>query len=347
MKTFLFLLTCTSLLFSADKSADRQKVLSLVAGEWIAHGVYTAAKFDIATHLADGPKSISDLSKLTGCNEENLYRLMRFLASEGFFREEANRLFANTDTSALLAQNHPDSLRSLVLFYSGETSRSFDQLAACVKEGKSAFELTYQQPALAYFKDHPASGKKFNEAMNYKSEVVNTSCMNAYDFGKFSKVYDIGGGVGHFLSALLQKHTAMRGLLFDTPAAVKEAQPTLKTFGERCGVVAGDFFKSIPADGEAYLLKSVVHDWSDADAIRILKQCHRAMPSKATLVLVEPIVSTENSFAKSLDVYMMAITGSKERTRKDFEDLLKQAGFRIESVTQTDTEFAIIEAKKN
>ncbi len=346
MKTFLLLLTCTSLLFSADNSAERQKVLSLVAGEWVAHGVYTAAKFDIATHLADGPKSISELAKLTGCNEENLYRLMRFLASEGFFNEGANRQFSNTDTSALLAQNHPESLRSLVLFYSGEMSRSFDQLASCVKEGKPAFDLTYQQPVFAYFKDHPASAKKFNEAMKEKSQIVITSCMNAYDFGKFTKVYDIGGGVGHFLSALLKKNPTMRGLLFDTAAVVKEAQPNLKTFGERCGVIAGDFFKSVPSDGEAYLLKSVVHDWNDADALKILKQCHNAMPSKGTLVLVEPIISSDNPYSKSMDVYMMAITGGKERTRKDFEELLKQAGFKIESVTQTDTEFAVIEAKK-
>ncbi len=308
--------------------------------------MYTAAKFDIASHLSAGPKSIEELAVLTGCNEDNLYRLMRFLASVDLFREEANRHFANTETSALLAQNHPESLRSLVLFYSGEMSRSFDQLATCVKEGKAAFDITYQQPVFAYFKDHPNAGKRFNEAMKEKSQIVITSCMSAYDFGKFSKVYDIGGGTGHFLTALLQKNTRMRGLLFDVAAVVKEAQPNLKSFGERCGVIAGDFFKSIPNDGEAYLLKSVVHDWNDADVLKILSKCHAAMSSRATLVLVEPIVSAANPYSKCMDVYMMAITGGKERTRADFEELLKKAGFRVESVIQTDTEFAIIEAKK-
>lgn len=347
MKTLILLLTCTTLLFSAEKSAERQKVLSLVAGEWVAHGIYTAAKFEIADHLADGPKSISDLAKLTGCNEENLYRLMRLLASADFFREEPSRVFSNNETSSLLAKSHPESLHSLVLFYSGETSRSFDQLANCVKQGKSAFELTYQKPVSNYLKEHPASAGRFNQAMKDKSQLVISSCMNVYDFGKFSKVYDIGGGVGHFLTAILNKYPTTRGLLFDVPAVVKEANDQLKSFGQRCGLIAGDFFKSIPADGEAYLLKSVIHDWNDTDALKILSHCHKAMPSKGTLVLVEPIISSENPYAKSMDVYMMAINGSKERTRKDFEELLNKAGFRIESVTQTDTEFAIIEAKKS
>jgi len=346
MKTLILLLTCSSLLFSAEKSAEREKILSVVAGEWVAHGVYTAAKFDIATHLANGPKSISELARLTGCNEENLYRLMRFLASSDIFYEEKNRVFSNSESSALLAQNHPESLRSLVLFYSGEMSRSFDQLANCVKEGKTAFELTYQEPLSNYFKGHPTSANQFNEAMKDKSQMVISSCLNVYDFGKFTKVYDIGGGVGQFLSAILNKHPSTRGLLFEVPAVVKAAEPNLKTFGQRCGLIAGDFFKGVPSDGEAYLLKSVIHDWSDADALKILNQCHQAMPSKGTLVLVEPIISEDNAYAKSMDVYMMAITGGKERTRKDFETLLKKGGFKIESISQTDTEFAIIEAKK-
>jgi len=348
MKTLLLLLTFTSLLISAEKSVERQKVLSLVAGEWVAHGVYAAAKFDIAGHLWDGPKSAAELANLTGTNEENLYRLMRFLASIDVFKEEPNRHFSNTETSALLAQQHPETLRTLVLFYSGEMSRSFDQLAACVKEGKAAFELTYQQPVFNYFKDHPAAAKRFNEAMKDKSQIVITSCLSSYDFGKFSKVYDIGGGTGHFLSTLLKKNPSMRGLLFDVPAVIKDAQPNLADFGQRCAAIAGDFFKSVPSDGEAYLLKSVIHDWNDADALKILKQCHKAMPARGTLVLIEPIIhsANEQEYAKCMDVYMMAITGGKERTRKDFEELLKQAGFRIDTVVQTDTEFAIIEAKK-
>lgn len=348
MKPLLLLLACTSLLVSAEKSVERQKVLSLVAGEWVAHGVYTAAKFDIAGHLWDGPKSASELARLTGTNEENLYRLMRFLASVDLFKEEPNRLFSNTETSALLAQQHPETLRSLILFYSAEMSRSCDQLAACVKQGKTAFELTYQQPIFTYFKDHPSSGKWFNEAMKDNSQIIDASIMSTYDFGKFSKVYDIGGGAGQFLTALLNKNPSMRGLLFDVPSVIKEAQPNLADFGQRCAAIAGDFFKSVPSDGEAYLLKSVVHDWNDADALKILKQCHKAMPNKGTLLLVEPIIYADNEqeYAKCMDIYMMAINGSKERTRKDFEELLKQAGFRIDSVVQTDTEFAIIEAKK-
>lgn len=347
MRILWIIFLIPSLLFC--KSAERDNLLDVIAGEWIAQGVYTAAKLDIAEHLVEGTKSVEYLASATDCDEDNLYRLLRMLASRGIFKEGPSRNFSNTNTSTLLASKHPQSLRTLVLFYSNEISRSFSKLDQCVRKGIPAFELTFQKPVFEYFRDQPHSSKFFNAAMQEKSKAVVTSCIQAYDFGKFSTVYDIGGGTGFFLFSLLKKNPRMRGLLLELPSVVAEAKPHLEEFGQRCGMIAGDFFQSIPPDGEAYILKSVIHDWDDENALKILRKCNTAMKREAKLFIVEPLMapSNEKDYAKCMDVLMMAVTGGKERDESDFRYLLQQAGFKIDSITRTDTEFAIIQASKN
>jgi hypothetical protein len=340
---YLILCTLFSLSISADPSG-REKVLSIVAGEWVAQGMYAAARFDIAGHLLEGPKSAQELAKLTQCNEENLYRLLRMLASVGIFHEGDNRLFSNTEASELLAKDHPQSLRALTLFYSEEMSRSWGSVSDCIKKGKPAFDLVYGQPVFDYFRAHPQSAAQFNSAMKEKSKAVVSSCLQSFDFGRFNAVYDIGGGVGHFLSALMNKHSHMRGLLYDVPEVIAAARNTMN--GERCNLLSGDFFHQIPQGGDAYLLKSVLHDWNDQDAERILEKCREAMPKHAKLIVIEPILTSANQqeAAKMMDVHMMVVTGGKERTVEDFKNLFDRAGFAIESITKTETEFSIIQA---
>ena len=145
MRYCILFLAISSLLFSATQS-DRSKILTAVSGEWIAQGLYTAVKLDVATHLIKGSKHIEELANLTHSNEESLYRLMRLLAGEGIFKEEENRFFSNTKSSELLAENHPQSIKQLILFYAEEMSKSFHQLLPCIKEGKPAFELEFHTP---------------------------------------------------------------------------------------------------------------------------------------------------------------------------------------------------------
>lgn len=347
MRLLCIFLALSSLLFS--KNPDRETLLDVVAGEWIAQGVYTVAKLDIAELLTDGTKNIEHLASATNSDEENLYRLLRLLSSRGIFKEGPTRNFSNTNSSALLASKHPQSLRALILWYSSEISRTFAKLENCVRSGTPAFELTYQKPVFEYFRDHPNTAKLFNVAMQEKSRAVVASCIQAYDFGKFSTVYDIGGGTGYFLFSLLKKNPKMRGLLFEQPNVITDAKPHLEEFGERCGMIAGDFFKAVPPDGEAYILKSVIHDWDDENAIKILRKCNTAMRKEAKLFIIEPLMasSNEKDYAKCMDVLMMAVTGGKERDEFDFRYLLQQAGFKIDAIVHTDTEFAIIQASKN
>jgi hypothetical protein len=328
--------------------SGREALLSIVSGEWVAQSLYAAAQLDIAGHLLSGPKQVKELAKLTETQEESLYRLLRLLASVDIFHEEGNQVFSNTCASEFLAKDHPQSLRSLILFYSQEMSQSWKQLSACLKEGKPAFDLSFGQPVFTYFREHPQSALLFQSAMKEKSRAVIASCLQSYPFKQFSSFYDIGGGSGHFLSAVLNQHPAMKGTLFELPEVTLEAQRFLEPFGQRCTVVAGDFFQQVPANGDAYLLKSVLHDWNDADALRILEKCRESMPDSSKLLIIEPILTAANQKdpAKMMDVYMMVITGGKERTEQDFRRLLSTAGFSVESVTPTETEFYIIQASK-
>jgi hypothetical protein len=181
--------------------------------------------------------------------------------------------------------------------------------------------------------------------MKEKSGLVISSCLNAFDFSRFKSFYDIGGGMGQFLSALMKAFPSSSGILFELPEVIEAAKSLVK----KEALISGNFFQSVPAGGDAYLLKSVLHDWSDDDCLKILQNCREAMNDSASLVIVEPIVSSgiEREYAKAMDVYMMMITGGRERSQKDFQTLLEHAGFKILSITPTETEFSIIEAKKN
>jgi hypothetical protein len=275
MSWILFaLLTVSSIVFS---QSPREELLETVAGEWKAKCLYAAVRLDIASHLSKGPKSTQELSHLTGVHEDRLYRLLRLLSSQGIFKEEQDRLFSNTATGAVLAKEHPESLRELILFYSQEMSGSWDGIDVCLKEEKPAFDAVYGKPVFDYFREHPKSAKLFNSAMREKTRAVIAACMNVYDFSASESICDVGGGTGHFLAALLDTYPHLKGSLFEVPKVIDAAQPLLGKFQPRCDLIAGNFFEKFSVNAKSYLLKSVLHDWNDRDALNILKHCHAAM----------------------------------------------------------------------
>ncbi|MBS0648814.1 MAG: methyltransferase [Verrucomicrobia bacterium] len=349
LKYFITLfVSCAALAHTtpAPEPTSREKLLSLISGEWVTRSIYTAAELDIAGFLMEGPKSVRELAKITQTNEENLYRLLRLLASQGIFQEGENRIFTNTPASEYLAKDHQLSLRTLILFYKEETSKSWNLLSNCIREGRPAFDMVMGKSAEQHFRENPKSAAHFNAAMKEKSKTVIASCIKSYDFNKFKSVYDIGGGTGHFLTALLKANPTLHGTLYELPEVIRDCKTSIVNF-ERCTLISGDFFERIPEGGDAYLLKSVLHNWTDKAAVKILKKCHEAMKEEARLLIVEPIItSAQKDPAKLMDVFLMVTTGGKERTLQDFKSLLDQAGFFLESITPTDTEYHIIEARK-
>jgi len=348
LAVLIFSISCTSSKPEPTNYEARKQLLDLIAGEWIAKSIYAATELDIATILAKGPMSIHELAIIAECNEEHLYRLLHMLSSNGIFSENDNCVFSNTEVSHLLSKEYPFSLHDLVHFYGQEMSQSWNLTTECIKQGRPAFDLTFEMPVFAYFKSHPEAAQIFNAAMKEKSKMVIDSLLHSYDFGRFRSICDIGGGCGHFLSAIFVKYPNMKGILFELSDVIASSDDVLRPFEKRCSRIAGNFFQNIPVQADAYLLKSVLHDWNDQDAIKILKNCHQAMPDGSSLLIVEPIVSDSNKkeMAKVMDVYMMIITGGKERTRQEFEHLLEKSGFRLDAIISTETEFSFMIASK-
>jgi hypothetical protein len=333
---FSFLLA--SMLTLSDPRAD---LLNLLGGEWVSQGIYVAAKLDIAEHLQKGPKTTAELADLLQVNESALARLMGMLASHGVFEQREGKVFANTALSERIAQSHPDTLRSLVIFYGEEIHQSFGSLLSSIQTGNPAFNEIYQEPVFAYFKHHPERAALFHSAMAEKTKAVIQSVLHQINFQ--GTVCDIGAGKGHLLYAVLKANPQLQGIQFDLPeiiSALPELPPRVTT-------QAGSFFQSIPK-ADAYLMKSILHDWSDEEALAILRICHSSMPDKATLYVIEPVLmpSTDANYAKLMDILMLAVTGGKERSLEEYQTLFEQSGFQLGQIYSTPTEFRILEVKK-
>lgn len=351
----IFALLCSSLLFSTfplsaiemEVKNPREKLLLLMAGEWVSKGIYVATKLELADHLQKGPKTIEELAELTHSHPASLQRLMHMLSGFGVFEELSEQVYANTEASLLLGKNRPDSLHALSLFYGEDISQSMKELLQCVHTNTPAFQLTFQQPVFHYFKEHPARASLFQEAMKEKSMAVIQSALSAYDFSRFKTVYDIGGGHGQFLKALTQYYPKVNGLLFELPEVIRSLEKRGEEF-LRSKLTAGNFFEEVPKGGDAYILKSVLHDWDDMQAEKILSNCYQAMHPESKLLLVEVVLQPKDQslYANCMDVLMLAITGGKERTLSSFTEMLEKTGFVLEKVYPTGTEFSILEARK-
>lgn len=342
---------CGGKLFAKEttQEAAREKLLSLLSGEWVSRSLYAATKLEIAEHLQNEPKTIDELASLTSSHADSLYRILHMLAGFGIFEEVAQDVFANTDASRLLIKTNPDTLHALSLFYGEDIHKSWEALLPSIQIGTPAFQLTFKKPVFSYFKENPTQAALFQEAMKEKSKAVIKSALSTYDFSQFNSVYDIGGGQGQFLQALLQKFPNLSGTLFDLPEVIeklKQQNPQIEN--KRCQLCPGDFFSSVPKGGDVYLLKSVIHDWEDAKAEDILKNCYLAMRPDSRLLLIEVVLQPgdRSVYANCVDILMLAVTGGKERNLDSFMQLLDRCGFALARIVPTTTEFSILEVRK-
>ncbi len=193
----------------------------------------------------------------------------------------------------------------------------------------------------------PEAGAIFDRAMTGLSRGVTDAVLGAYDFARFACVVDVGGGQGALLAAILTKHPSMRGVLFDQPQVVAGAEQVLRDAGvaDRCQVVGGDFFEAVPDGGDAYVLKSILHDWEDEQARAIVRTCRRAVGPNGKLLVIEREISPPNEGprAKFLDLQMMVGAGGRERTHEEWAALFAAGGFRLERVTPTEAWVSVIE----
>ncbi len=324
-----------------------EHVFQLMTGHIVASAVNIAAQLGIADRLALGPQSASDLARAADVNEDALYRLLRALASVGVFEEVSPRVFGQTPAGAAL-QDGP--VRWMAIWIAGAFNlRVYANAMHSIKTGESAVPETVGKNIFEHFATDPQLSKIFNDAMTGFSGSVIPAILEAYDFGGIDTLVDVAGGHGAVLTAILQKYSAMKGVLFDIDHVVAGAKARIASQGlaDRVTTASGDFFKAVPAGGDAYVMKHIIHDWYDDRAVMILKNIRAVLPSNGRVILLEAVIPAGNepSFGKVLDIEMLVMPGGKERTAEEFRQLFTAAGFELTRIVATKSPLSVIEAK--
>ncbi|HVJ68917.1 MAG TPA: methyltransferase, partial [Caulifigura sp.] len=331
-------------------SSPNELLNRMITGYWTTQAVYVAAKLKIADLLADGPRSAEDLARATGTHAPSLYRLLRALASMGMFAETGSSLFELTPLAALLRRDAPGSQWALAVMSGEEHYKAWGELLYSVETGKIAFDKLYGMPVFDFLSRNVEQAKVFDAAMVGVHGRESSAMVDAYDFSGIQVLADVGGGNGSLLTAVLKAHPSMRGLLYDLPGVVERARPNLAAagVGERCDVVGGSFFESVPPGADAYLMRHIIHDWDDDKSLTILRNIHRVLPADGRLLLVEGVIPPGNDpcFGKLLDLTMLTIPGGKERTEAEYRELFRTAGFELTRIVPTNAEVSVIEGKK-
>jgi SAM-dependent methyltransferase len=327
----------------------RRALFELIAGKWISQAVSVGAELGIADILKDGPRSAAEIATIAGASEDAVFRLLRALASVGILSSEGQR-FALTLSGSYLRSDVPGSLRGWARFVGhAVTWRPWGDLAYSVRTGKPAFDHVFGAPIFEYLSRDADAAAILNEAMTSTSSIDANAVVQAYDFSPIRTLVDVGEGHGLMLATVLKANPHMRGVLFELPHAIDGASALLKREGvaHRCELVDGDFFRSVPESGDAYMLKLVVHDWDDDRALQILRNCHRVMRPKTRLILVDYVLrpGDERDFGKFVDLEMLVLNaGGRERTEPEFRDLLAKAGFELTQIVPTATPKSVIES---
>jgi 2-polyprenyl-3-methyl-5-hydroxy-6-metoxy-1,4-benzoquinol methylase len=321
-----------------------QQIVRLGLGFAVSQALRVIIELGIPDFLALGERSVDELATATQSDAEALYRVMRLLAPEGVFREVRPRHFALTDAGAVLCSDRPGP-RDFVRMINSEAYLAFEQLLHSVRTGKPAFDKVFGSPRFDWLSEHPEQAALFQRAMVALSQGSNEAVAEAYDFRPFTQVVDVGGGHGQLLSAILARNPHLSGVLFDLPSGVEAARQGAGGDLPRTEFVAGDFFESVPT-GDVYVIKKVIHDWDEARATVILRNCREAMRSNGRVLLAETLVppGDEPDQIKGIDVVMLAITGGLERTQAQYASLFDAAGLRLERVIQTKRPISILEA---
>lgn len=324
----------------------RATLLRIGFGFAAAQSLSVVAELGIADLLAAGPQTIEALATATRTDPGALRRVMRLLAAQGIFAEEESGCFAQTQLSDALRADAPGSPRDFLRMIGREPFLAWGRLLDAVRTGRPSFELVFGAPRFDWLGQNPEAAALFQAAMVCLSDDVVEPVAAAYPFDELCLVVDVGGGHGSLLSAILARHRGVHGILFDLPGGIASAEAGLGGPLPRCRLVAGDFFESVPEGADGYVLKKVLHDWSDDDAVRILANCRRAMAPGGRVLVVETPVPPGNAPdpIKVMDVNMLVVTGGRERTVEEFAALFERAGLKAGRVVPTGARVSILEA---
>jgi hypothetical protein len=323
-------------------------VFRMATAYWASQTIYVAAKLGVADVLGEDSKSNGEIASAIGANSKSLARLTRALVALGVLTVDDDGRFRLTGIGSSLQSGMPGSMRSIVLTLGEEHYQAWGRLIDSVKCDRPAFDEIYQRPLFDYLAQNSAAAQTFSEAMTDLTSQMALATVLAYDFSGSRVVADIGGGHGVLLDSILRSNPSITGLLFDSTTVIESAtlRAGNKGVGDRRRTIGGDFFKSVPEGADIYILKNVLHDWSDDQAVRILKNCRQVMRSQAKLLVIEMVLplSDDPALGSLLDLNMLVMSGGQERTKDEYSSLLENGGFRLTQVIPTLALVSILEA---
>jgi hypothetical protein len=330
--------------------SPQQALMQIPQGMWIAQCVATAARLGIADALAQSqPQGSATLARAVGADASALARLLRALASLEVLAEPLPQQYELTPVGELLRRDVPGSMRDWLI---AETDtphwQAWGQLYEGVRSGRTVVPELFGMHIYEYYAAHPVDLACFSRAMGNVSALAATGTVDNYDFSRARHIVDVGGADGGLLLAILEANPHVHGTVFDRPQVVEAARQAIhaKNYQTRCNAIGGDFFQAVPPGGDVYVLKFILVDWKDAEAIRILQNCRTAITPDGKLLVIEMTIPDDNnpSPGQFFDLNMLVMTGGQERTQSEYGALLAQAGFRLSSVIPTGSPFHVLEA---
>ena len=302
----------------------------LVVRMFVAAGVFEA--------FGREARTLPVVAVATGADLETLGRMVRALASRGVFEAVGDDRYGLTELGRRFLREEPGSVSGLANFKPWEL-HAWSEAIHSLRTGEPSFPAYFTLGFWEWLAAHPEQSRLFNEDMRRRTSTLIDGGLGLYDWPSQGTVIDIGGGNGVLLERILRERPGLRGVVFDQPHVVAEARSHFDAEGvaDRAEAVSGDFFFEVPSGGEVYLMASVLHDWPDEDAIRILKTVRRAMNESSRLVLFEAVIvpGGKMDLGRMLDLHMLVLFGAKERTHEDWEALLAGGGFTLERVIPT------------
>ena len=331
----------------------RERLIQYIRGHQLAAIVHVAAKLELADRVGTGCR-IDVLAQHTRTDVSALERLLRALAAHGIFAIDSQRWVRPTELSGYLTSGPPESLHAAALFFALPMNwRCWEALEQAVRGEAEVFATVHGQTMFQYLEKHPAESVRFHEFMSHSPDERQRAVIDAYDFSQATHIIDVGGGTGALLCAIMQRHAAASGTLYETASVRTNALRHLSAQGlcGRCRFVLGDFFVSVPAGGDLYILSQILHDWGDEDCRTILLRCRDAMRPGTKMLLIERLVGCEASANHTTnylsDLEMLLVLGSRERTAEAYGELLLEAGLRATRVIATASPFWIVEAVRS
>ena len=316
----------------------------------MSQAITVAAEFGVADALADGPLTIDELAAKVGADSDALGRLLRALIGRGVFRHRRDGRFELNSLARTLCSDAEVSMTWAAKFYGSPEQRArWTLLADSIRTGKSVVPVLHGKESFDYFADDPRHADLFNRTMASISQLTDASVAAGYDFSAYPTIVDVGGGHGPLLATILAATPGSHGVLYDLPAVVAAAPKILCERGvaDRVRIEEGSFFESIPAGGDAYVLKNIMHDWPDQKAVQILRNVRAAVEPEATILLVELVIPEhDRDFpGKWADLEMLLNLAARERTAAEYRNLLSQAGFQMTRLVPTASPLSLVEAR--